>query len=405
MDLKPRTNPEPSPISQPAAKPARPLRVRANPAERADSAALARFYGSIPMRGELELAVEREPDFFALYDLEHASEDQIVWVARRSDELLGVAGFLARDCHLGGARTRCLYLTDLRARAKSKASALIARDYGHYLEDALARTGAEAAYTVVFDSNREAVRALVERHPRFPQRPLYSPLRRFSIRSVQFAHRAIPGRRLLRRSRYRVRRAEAGDLDYLVSSLVAQQRARPLGYAFEDGLLERRLQRWPGFALDSFYLVEDRRGNRLGFAAPWDAHACKRYRVLAYRGGMQRLKRFYDPLARCLGGRPLPPPGGLLPYFYLTHLCIPDDDPAVLAAIVDRVYADYAASDYCFFTLYIEPGTPMTRALRGYLTTGLDATLYEVTPAGRPTAIAGHPTLAHSPLGFEMALA
>lgn len=376
-------------------------RVHDDPGER-----IATLYASVRMKSDLDLGVERSPDFFRLYDLEHAKEDQFVWTAQRGMEVFGVASFLARDAYLEGRPRRVAYVTDLRVQPGHGASKLIGENYNRLLKQVMYEADVEAAYTVVFDSNRRAVRALVEPSETYVDRPRYLPIRRFTIRSVQFAHRPLPFRRLMRGGALRVRRATSRDLDFIIATLAEDHREREMGYVFEDGLLERRLQTWPDFEVENFFIAEDRTGAPKGFAATWDPQGVKRYRVFGYDGGMRSLKRFYDPAAKLLGGRPLPNAGELMPYFYLTHVCVPSNDPAVLAALVDEIYAAHAGEGYCFFTVYEPEGDPLAPALKGYVTNGLPSTLYEVVPGGASPRVAGRvPETAAGRVGFEMALA
>ncbi|HJK89359.1 MAG TPA: hypothetical protein RMH85_31135 [Polyangiaceae bacterium LLY-WYZ-15_(1-7)] len=372
--------------------------VLARPARRLETERLADLFAAVSMDGDLRLSVERHPDYFALYDLEHDPEEQHVRAFEKDGEVEGVAAFLARDALLGGERVRTAYMSDLRFSDALRGGKVLGKVFAPEMRLAREATGAELFYTVVFDGNGAAQKALVKRDPRWPDKPLYRPLRRFDITSVLLAHPPLPR---LRRP-YRVTRARAEDMDEVLAFLQRDQRGRPFGYVLDEGRFERRLRDWPRFGAESFYLARDGQGRLAGVTATWDAFDVKRYRVRAYRGAMKRIRRAWDLAAPLLGGTKLPAPGELLRYAYLTHLCVPSEDPAVLAALLDAAYADLRGTGLCFLMLYLEREDPLRAALRGYLTSAMPATFYVVcAPDSRFAEVdlgAGRP-------GFEMALA
>lgn len=375
-------------------------------ARRDEGSALADVYALVPMDADLSLVVERSPDFFALYDIEHPEPDQHVVAFEKDGRLEGVASFLGRDAYLGGRRVRTAYMTDLRFTSAIRGGSVLGPVFAEQFAIASERLGAELMYTVVFDGNGAAKKALVARDSRFPDKPLYRPLRSFVITSLLLAHP-----RPARRTPYVVSRATEREMDEVLAFLEADQRTRPFGDVLHDGRFERRLRRWPGLSPESFYLARSARGTLVGCFAPWDAEDVKRYRVLGYRGAMKAVKTGYGALSKVLGATPLPEPGELLRYAYLSHLCIPSHDPAVLAALLDRAYADHRGGPHAFLTLYLEPNDPLRPALRGYLTSGMAATLYAVCAPTSPFATLdfgmdappGSPAYVRP--GFEMALA
>lgn len=375
-------------------------------ARRDEGAALADVYAKVSMDADLKLSVERAPDFFALYDIEHDAADQRVIAFEKSGRVEGVGAFLARDAYLGGARIRTAYMTDLRFTSALRGGKVLGPVFAEQLRDASEALGAELLYTVVFDGNGAAKKALVARDPRYPGKPLYRPLRSFVITSVLLAHP-----RPARQVPFRVTRATEREMDEVLAFLHADQRRRPFGYVLHEGQLERRLRSWPGLSPESFYLARSQRGTLVGCFAAWDAHDVKRYRVLGYRGALRGVKTAYGAVSRVLGARPLPEPGELLRYAYLSHLCVPSHDPAVLAALLDRAYADHRGGEHAFLTLYLEPNDPLRPALRGYLTSGMAATFYAVGAptsrfAARALGLEAAPgSIDYARPGFEMALA
>lgn len=353
---------------------------------------MCELFRSVTMDADMQLAVEREPDFFALYTLQECDVHSLV--ATLDDAVEGIATFLARPGYLGGERVRVGYAGDLRFSSKLRGM-FMSRNYGRVFAEASAALDCEVMLTAIMHENEAAMRALVARHRRYPDKPVYRLLRSFDILNVQFT---LPHR--VRRSRYQVRRATNADLPTIATHLAADHERRPFGYVFDVGVLQRRLETWPGLSIDNFYLAFVGR-ELVGVVAPWDAQAVKRYRVLAYRGRMRWVRLAANAIATALRGERLPAAGELFRYFYLTHVSISHDDPAILRALLDHIYRDHRRRGYHFFTTAVFAGDPLAEAYAGFQTTALPAGLYTMArPGGRYDGVdfgPGRP-------GFEAAL-
>jgi hypothetical protein len=361
-------------------------------ATREDNAAVLELFGAVPMQGELVLATQRAPDFFRLYEMQRGEAE--LWVHEVEGKLNGMGASLVRDGWLEGRPCRVGYLGDLRTRYAARRHRAVSRFYGPLLEEVAARHGVEAFLTAVMASNAAAVQALVPRKGKRVAQPHYTLLRRFDAVSVHFTRRRTP-----RRGRYEVRRATAADVPAMAARLAEDHRTRPFGYRYDTGELEHRLAHWPGLGVEGCYLAFE--GGRLvGCTSVWDPEAVKRYRVLAYRGSMRWVRWGYDALATLLRAPRLPPPGSDFRYFYLCNTSIAGDEPAILRALLEHVYADHHGRGYHFFSLELGEGDALAPALAGFFQRRLPFHLYAVTPASAPRE--------HFPpgrTGFEMALA
>ncbi|MFL5353562.1 hypothetical protein [Archangium sp.] len=363
------------------------------PATREDNPRVLELFGAVPMQGELVLATQRSPDFFGLYDMQRGAAE--LWVHEVEGGLDGMGAILVRDGWLEGRPCRVGYLGDLRTRFSARRSRGLARFYGPVLEETAKRLGVEVFLTAVMASNAAALQALVKRKKHREAQPHYALLRRFSAVSVHFTRRRTP-----RPGRYEVRRATPADVPAMAAMLDADHRTRPFGYRYDSGELEHRLERWPGLGVEGCYLAFDSGGKLVGCTSVWDPDAVKRYRVMAYRGSMRWVKWGYDAMATVLRAPRLPEPGTDFRYFYLCNTSIAAEDPAILRALVERVYADHHGKGYHFFSLYQGEGDPLAPALEGFFQRRLDFHLYAVTPASLARE--------HFPegrTGFEMALA
>jgi len=345
------------------------------------------------MESDLHLAVDRSPDFFAFYDMQQA--DIAVRVLEVDGRIEGLGTLIARPGYLDGRLCRVGYAGDLRLTRKVRGSEFLAEHYGELFEAGEDLLRFELCFTAIITSNRRAVDALTRRQERQSNVPVYTEFARYRIANVQFTDRKKP-----RRTGLLVRRATENDLPAIVGLLGTQHRSRPFGYAIDEAFLRGRLVRWPGLDIDSFWLAFD--GDRLvGVLATWDAEAVKRYRVLGYHNRMRWIRLGFNLAAPFLGATPLPTPGGLLRYFYLTHVAIEGDDPTIMSALLDHVYAHAHSLGYHFFSASVLEDDPLASAWKRFRVTSLPAALYAVTRPGKPVPLeqlrAGRP-------GFEMAL-
>jgi hypothetical protein len=342
-----------------------------------DNARLLELFDAVPMQGELVLTPQRSPDYFALFEMQRGTTE--VWVHDEAGQLDGMGTLHIREGWLDGQPCRVGYLGDLRSRFSARRGRTLAREYGPILEEAAERHGVSAFLTSVMATNAAALHALVRRKASRASQPHYSLLRRFSAVSIQFVLRRKP-----RPGPYTVRRATPADVPAMAALLDADHWARPFGYRYDLGELEHRLAHWPGLTVGDSYLAFDRDGRLVGCTSAWDPAAVKRYRVLAYRGGMRWMRLGFDALATVARAPRLPAPGQDFRYFYLCNTSILGEDPAIFRALLEQVYADYHGQGFHFFTLYLGEEDPLAPALKGFFVRRLDFHLYAVTPASRP---------------------
>jgi hypothetical protein len=181
-----------------------------------------------------------------------------------------------------------------------------------------------------------------------------------------------------------VAQAREEDVSALTALLDADHRRRPFGYRFDQGELQHRLADWPDYSLRRTYLVRDDAGALIACATAWSPARVKRYRVVAYRGGMAWQKLLINGYARLVGGTPLPEPGGTLRTLYLTNLSFEVERPEVLRALLEHIYEDTRADGYHVLSVPIFEGDGLADGVRGFRAQAVDFHLYAVTSASAP---------------------
>ena len=369
-------------------------RYRVRRAGPEDNPALCDLLKKVHIRGDLDITQERDPDFYGLLRLHGGPED--VWVMEDlADGSIGGCGSVSVRPGLVGERPETVgYLGDLRARPSFRGVRHLPRLYRLGLEWARDQHQAELFYTVIFDDNQIAKRALLERKRHRAEQPSYRVMTPFNMTSIQFTTGKA-------RPRREITHATDADRSPLLEFLAAEQRRRLLGEIVDDAWLDRRLSTWPGLTLESFLLARDARGEIVGTLAPFDPSPLKRTRVLGYHGQMRWVRLFFDAAATVARFPTLPPPGSVFRFAFLSHLEIRDDDPAVLHDLLLEAYRRMRPERRHFMSAMIPRGSPLELAFRGFMLQRTRMTLYGVTLPGSRFA---ELDLATQRPGFEMAL-
>lgn len=362
-------------------------------ARQSDNGQLLHLFSSVPMEGDLVLATRRDPDFFALYNMQSGSAECLV--AETDGDLTGAGTFLIRPGWLDGREQPVGYLGDLRTCFSARRSALVAKYYQEAFATMSHRYDCKVFLTAILASNHAALNALVRSGNGRRRQPYYHLLKRFSAVSIHFLHACKP-----RLSAYQVRGAQEEDIPAIEAFLHHDHQQRVCGYRFDQGEFRHRLNAWPGFRLANTYLAFAPSGRLVGCTTAWDPLMVKRYQVNAYCGTMLWVKRGYNMLATILGCPRLPACGETFRYFYLCNTSILDENSVVFRVLVERVYADFQSQGYHFFTLAMDENDPLQAALRGFFVRSLSFHLYAVTSSNHPRT-----DFPIGRTGFEIALA
>lgn len=368
---------------------------RARFARPEDNASLCELFRSIHLGGALDVTQERDPDFFQMLRM-HLGEFDVVVVEDDRGAIVGCSTMVRRPGWLGADPVETGYFCDLRVMPTWRGGRAVVPVYAAAMEWVRARHGAEVFTTVIFDANRRAFKALVDRSSgeKRGAMPIYRMMTPFQMTSVQFTtQKPAPERP--------VEPASPRDFDELAAFLIARQKRRVLGERLDEAMLQRRLAAWPGFQLGDFLLARDGRGRIAGCLAPWDTGGFKRTRVLGYHGQMAWIRRGFNLAARARGFPPLPAPGECFRFWFLTHLEVQDDDPGVLRDLLRAAYRKLDGAGAHFMSAMIPRGSRLESAFEGFMVNRTGMTLYAVHARDSRYQDFDFTTL-HP--GFEMAL-
>lgn len=363
-----------------------------------DNEALCDLFRKVHLPASLELAQERDPDFFAMLRM-HAGGYHSYIICTEDGTPGACASMPRRTAWYEGDQIPSSYLCDLRILPEHRGRGRLGRGFQEIFKFAKQEYGGELFTTVVFDTNTRAKKALVT--PKGDQveklrkeQPEYREMTRFNMTSVHFTTpKKGPSAR--------VKEATTADRDELFQFIIDGQRRRLLGECLDGDMLNQRIETWPGFSLSDFLIVRNQKGRIAGCLAPWDTGAFKRTRVIDYHGSMAVIRRGYDLMAKLRGYLPLPAPGECFRFSFLTHLEIADDDPALLQDLLRGAYQRLSPTGAHYMAAMIPRESKLEKAFSDFMVTRTAMTVYAVHP--RNSRYSGFDFRTIHP-GFEMAL-
>jgi hypothetical protein len=325
------------------------------------------------MPGWVELALEREPDFFvAAATLGGVSQTV---VALEDDTVVGMGCRAVREVYLNGSPVSLGYLSGLRLRETFRRGTALARGY-RFLRQ-LHEDGRTAAYlSTIIEDNREVAALLVGGRAGLPR---YRDLGRYVTFAIALG--AWPPGRRPRRD-VTVSHVAPSDLDAVVAFLNEHGRRRQFFPVVRRE--DFNSPAWQGLEPKNVMTARRGDGRIEGVAACWDQSAYKQTRVVRYRRFLAAARPVLNGLLRVAGFPALPDEGALLGALNLSLICIRDDDPGVLAALLNGIHAEYRGR-YGWLMMGVHERDPLSGAIRRWTSLRYASRLYAVYwDDGRP---------------------
>jgi hypothetical protein len=358
----------------------------------ADNDALLALCGACPMRGEITLAVERAPDFFALGRL--AGDPHRVFVAETAEgRLIGVVGALFFRGYLRGEPARLAYLGDMRVLPGFRGApyGAVDRMVVHAIEVCRPDVGDHLPVIALILAGNRDIEKRIPGVRGLPPLTRFATVRNYSI-PLLWAPRPPRDRTVVE--------ATAGDVGEMMALWRRLAPAEQLAGVLDESSFARFVADAPGLGIGSYRLARDRAGRLLGFWGLWDQSPIKQLRVLSYARRMRLARLAFNAVARPAFAAPLPPPGGTLGMVNAIHLCAPLDDPSVLRTLLLAALRELRGRGASLLGLSLDVRDPRAAALAGRMAQSVTVHAYVVTPTG-PWA---GPPLDDRPMHLEVAL-
>ncbi|WP_347358529.1 hypothetical protein [Bdellovibrio sp.] len=252
-----------------------------------DSKALVEFYKSFPLKGLVEIKIDRDGDFFAPYEVQ--AEQHLTYQLKDDEgKLEGMASFVVRDVLLGGSITKVAFGRDLRISSNRRAVLEWSQHFLPVMNEVSQTLGSKYLFSVMSMADVQALNAFVR--PRNLKRPLpnYHLFRRFNMVSVHgrlpWAHNPLP--------HLRMRRGSLANVDALIHYITQKSRQRDLATTWDVPSFFDKLERWKGLKLEDFIIAFDKNENIVGCVAPWSAGGMQEFIPMQYSLRAHNFRQF-----------------------------------------------------------------------------------------------------------------
>lgn len=338
-------------------------RVRFALARSSDDAAIRRLLRANPMRGDISLTFEREPEYF-LGDNLTGSDDRTI-VAFENERLVCMGRCSVRSRFLNGQVRRVGYLGELRLDASVAGRFDILRRGYRFFRELYADDPPDAWLTSVAADNDRS-RRFLERNLR--GMPRYDFLGEFVTALIAVPRRARAIDRLQANSRLRLNvqglRVEAGS-PALVPAMVRLLNACGARTHFTTEWSVDRLRSLERVGLkDSDWLAVREADDLVACAALWDQ---RNFRQTVLRGYSRRLglaRPLINALAAMGGTAGLPPVNTPLAHGFLSPLAVVPGREHLLPNVIALALARARARGLDFLTLGCPSEDPTMKPLR-----------------------------------------
>jgi hypothetical protein len=322
-------------------------------ARRSDEPELRRLLRDFPMRGEVTVALQREPDYFTAAGVEGERHQSIIARDAVTGRLVGVGSRSVRPSYVNGRSVMLPYLGSLRVNGARRGVRRLSEGY------ALCRSlwqpdETPYAVTSIIADNTRARRLLGAGLPGLPR---YDAIDSFSTV-------VIPTRGGRRRPVTEVERGSDETLEPIARRLRDDYRHYQFSPRWTAADLRSEV-RTPGLEPRHFHLI--RRGGEVAAAlAVWDQRAFKQTVVRGYGNRLRRLRPWINLVGPWLGVPRLPAPGERLEYAFLSHVAA-GGDPDRLVTLVESARRDAGRRGCDSVVLGLSERNPMlTPLLRAF---------------------------------------
>ncbi len=355
-----------------------------------DSPDLVEFFKNFPVKGLVELKVDRGTDFFKPYKLQ---SDRFVNYVIRDEEnqkIEGHAAFVIKNVWLQDEVVPVAFGRDLRISSNRKAVLSWGQHFLPVMDEIERNYQTQYFFSILNLAEARALNAFVR--PRHMKRPLprYFLYRRFNLVTLhgQFPFAKGPLNSI------RVRRGNFRNKEALMYYLTRRAQQKDLATAWDRQSFEEKLRQWEGLNVEDFLIAFDSSDNIVGCVAPWSSRRIQEYIPLHYSLVAHNFRQFLK-FGKILGWtRNLTKPASRLKieaplnFRYLCFLNAENED-----IFETLLYAAYAESDANEFLVYTQMRSELhLRRPRSWIGANIPHGLYCLLPPDRPIPEFLHPS-------------
>jgi hypothetical protein len=358
------------------------MNMKLEAAKPSDNQAILDFFKGFPIKGVLDMKVDRRGDFFGPYAVE--SDRFRTYLLRDDQETIqGMASFIIKDVMIQGDLKTVAFGRDLRISNNRRAILEWADHFVPALDDIKNSYGVEHFFSALNLTETAALNAFVR--PRNLKRllPRYFNYRQINLVSVHgrfsWAKNPLP--------HLQIRNGSSVNADALIYYLSEKNSSRNLATYWDSYSFFKQLQRWRGLKIEDFLIAFDRHNNIVGCCAPWKADGIQELIPLDYSLKAHNFRQFLK-FGKVFGWtRPLTKPSYRLQleehlqFQYLTHLFAENAD--VFETLLWSAFDRARANDFLVYSAGREE--LIYRRPRSWVTAKIPHGLYCMVPPDQDT--------------------
>lgn len=242
-----------------------------------DSPALVELFKEFPLKGLVDLKVDRHQDFFAPYKAQ--SEDFKTYILRDDKEAIhGSASFVMRETCTDKKITKIATASDLRVKPHRRAIVEWAHHFLPVINKEIKENKVSSIFSYMNLSDPTALNTFVR--PRAMRRamPRYYLYRKFHLVSIhgKYPMAAKPV------SSIKIRRGCKATYDSLLEYIIRRSQYRPFASVWDEASFQKKMSLLKGQKLEDFIIAFDSLDNVVGCLAPWSSAGLQDYIPLSY---------------------------------------------------------------------------------------------------------------------------
>ena len=259
-----------------------------------DSKKLNDFFTSIPIRGEIDIKIQREQHFFSFY--QRIGINYKTYIIKDEDEILGTATFLFRKLHFQKRNLLLAQACDLRISPNRKAILSWSRFFHPILEKLRTEEKVDGFITSINQTETQSLNAFIRPKLKRAQQPQYSLSRSYNLVSI---HGFYPFRNPTNNN-IKIRLYNSGDKKKLVDFL--NLNCRKIDYLPTDIIdnVEAYIDKSVLYSWNQFILAFDTEDNIVGCVHPISSTLLQDYLPQDYSPQSHNLRQFLK-VAQFLG--------------------------------------------------------------------------------------------------------
>lgn len=343
-------------------------------AEPSDNDGLVALAESCSMSGDVELRIDRRPDFFALTRME---EGWRLAVAERDGLIVGCICFSERVSYMDGAPRLTGYVGDLKVHPDHR-DAIVADGLSRYAAEQMRGLPEDTPVLITVLGGNTAM----ERRLNGPRGlPCFTKVATIRTHSLSILWKR--GRRMRSSASVNISRAEWDDIREMANLWRAVAPHRQFSPVHDADTLAQWIRDAPGLDISSYRLARDSNRRLLGFVGLWDQRGFKQLEVVSYSPRMAAARRVFNTLGPFVGAERLPATGAPLNLVTATNVCVPGDRADVLRALVVNSHNELRHSGYSLLNIGLDRADPLNAAMSGLFAQPTDVNAYVTTGRGK----------------------